>query len=260
MNREDFVFFYHEYDPFGCLSNWYHAEFDYAGKHYFNSEQYMMYQKVAMFKCFDIAQQIMETDDPATAKQLGRQKFPEFKPEIWERTCRHVMRRGIRAKFLQNPNLLKVLLETDNKLLAEAAPNDTKWGIGIDLSDSSISNIESWHGSNFLGVILMEVRDSIRHQIAEFGIEKLRYSDARELPAIQEWNLYAGELVRFPAYHNAIQTYKDTLPSQSVKDSFCFHCPLVDWEYAMRTNMGGGLPIGGFYEMKQEIYDIASLK
>ncbi len=42
MNREDFVFFYHEYDPFGCLSNWYHAEFDYAGKHYFNSEQYMM--------------------------------------------------------------------------------------------------------------------------------------------------------------------------------------------------------------------------
>lgn len=25
----------------------------------------------------------------------------------------------------------------------------------------------------------------------------------------------------------------------------------------MRTNMGGGLPIQGFYEMKQEVYEIA---
>lgn len=24
----------------------------------------------------------------------------------------------------------------------------------------------------------------------------------------------------------------------------------------MRTNMGGGLPISGFYEMKQEVYEI----
>ena len=259
MNQDQFVFFYHEYDENGCFSNWYPAEFDYAGKHYYNSEQYMMYQKVAMFKRFDIAQEILECTDPQTVKKLGRQKFPEFKPEIWEATCRHVMRRGLRAKFVQNPDLLQRLLDTEGKILAEASPTDMKWGIGLSTSDPSRFDTETWVGKNFLGITLMEIRHSLKHEIREYGFERLKYCDARDAMPIPEWNCRAGELIRNPIFYIAIRTYSDTLPTQQIKNSFYFHCNLSDWDYAMKTNMGGGLPIGGFYEMKQEIYDTVSM-
>lgn len=33
---------------------------------------------------------------------------------------------------------------------------------------------------------------------------------------------------------------------------------LSAWDQSMQWNMGGGLPIIGFYEMKQDVYDIAA--
>ena len=53
--------------------------------------------------------------------------------------------------------------------------------------------------------------------------------------------------------------YQDTvkiIKSEDEKNSFYYGGCLYDWEIAMRTNMGGGLPISGFYEMKQEVYEI----
>ena len=41
-----------------------------------------------------------------------------------------------------------------------------------------------------------------------------------------------------------------------IRDCFYYSYSLYDWDVAMCTNMGGGLPISGFYEMKQEIYEI----
>lgn len=259
MTQDMFVFFYHEYDENGCFSNWYPAEFDYAGKHYHNSEQYMMYQKVAMFKRFDIAQQILNITDPQTVKNLGRQNIPEFKQDVWEATCRHVMRRGLRAKFLQNPDLLRQLLDTENRILAEASPTDKKWGIGLSMSDPARYDVEAWTGRNYLGVTLMEIRNSLKHEIQEFGIDRLTYYDTRNAEPNSVWNCRAGELMCNPIYYSAIRTYSDTLPTQQAKDTFYFLCSLNNWDWDMKTNMGGGLPIGGFYEMKQEIYEIASL-
>ena len=33
--------------------------------------------------------------------------------------------------------------------------------------------------------------------------------------------------------------------------------PLVRWDEAMKNNMGGGLPIEGFYEIKKAVYGYA---
>ena len=60
--------FYHENEAYGCFSNWYPAEFDYAGIHYVHSEQFMMYQKAAMFSRFDLCEQILKTSDPLKCK------------------------------------------------------------------------------------------------------------------------------------------------------------------------------------------------
>ena len=129
--------FYHEYESYGCFSNWYPAEFDYAGKHFANSEQYMMYHKVSMFGRNDLAEQIMNTSDPKKCKQIAGQKFPEFKHETWESTCYTIVKRGVKAKFCQNIGIMKTLLNTGNALLAECSSKDRKWGIGIDIHNPS---------------------------------------------------------------------------------------------------------------------------
>ena len=80
-NKLQIIGFYHEYDDYGCFSNWYHAEFDYPRGHYINSEQYMMAQKVLTFRQYELANKIMEADDPAVQKKLGGTHFKEFDSE-----------------------------------------------------------------------------------------------------------------------------------------------------------------------------------
>lgn len=45
-----------------------------------------------------------------------------------------VVVKGNIAKFSQNEKPLDLLLSTDDKILVEASPKDTVWGIGLDES------------------------------------------------------------------------------------------------------------------------------
>ena len=40
-----------------------------------------------------------------------------------------------------------------------------------------------------------------------------------------------------------------------IQSCFLYNYSLYQWEIAMHTNMGGGLPSIGFWEMKQDIYE-----
>ena len=249
--------FFHENEKFGCFSNWYPAEFDYAGRHYANSEQFMMYHKVIMFHKHDLAEQIMSTQDPAKCKKIAGQKFPEFKQELWEKTCRTIVKRGVKAKFSQNRQLLDVLLGTGNDLLAECSPYDRKWGIGIDINDPDRLDVSKWKGKNLLGRLLMQVREELREELMISSDGQLKYLDAYDLDPIPEWTMHAGELKHIPQYYDTIHAYSDTLRDQYERNVFLNDYSLYDWEIAMRTNMGGGLPAIGFYELKQDVYDIS---
>lgn len=247
--------FYHEDDELGCLSNWYAAEFDYAGRHFFNSEQFMMYHKVLMFGRKDLAEQIMNTKSPAVCKKIAGQRFPEFIPRLWDDTCYAIVKRGVRAKFIQNPDILWVLLVTENALLAECSAKDKKWGIGIDIKDPAVNDVSKWTGQNLLGRILMEVRTELRQEKAVKG--KLEYVDAHDLGPIPEWKMKPGELMRVPQFYSTIHAYGDTLGTHKIKDMFYNECTLAGLEMSMRINQGGGFPWVGFWELKQDVYDIA---
>lgn len=247
--------FFHEDEEYGCFSNWYHAEFDYAGQHYVNSEQFMMYHKVLMFRKYELADQIIQTSDPAKCKKIAGQKFPEFDSELWEKTCVAIVKRGVKAKFAQNKDIMKTLLNTGNALLAECSPYDKKWGIGIDINDPQRLVIANWKGKNLLGRILMEVREELRQELQNDPDGRIEYVEARELEPITEWNMTAGELKRIPQFYDAIHAYADTLKDYRVRNIFYNDFSLYQWEIAMRENMGGGLPVIGFYEMKQDVYD-----
>lgn len=244
--------FYNENEEYGCFSNWYPAEFDFAGKHYNSVEQYMMYQKVIMFHEFRLADRIMAAKDPAKIKKMGRTRFDRFDSDVWESTCYTIVKRGVRAKFEQNPKLLKILSGTGSAVLAECSRNDKKWGIGVAVNDPRYMGTDRWTGKNYLGRILMEVREKLR-TAAAFGT--LGYKDARDID-FELWHEKAGTLRQNPKFHDTINAYADTLYGRHEMRCFLYDCPLTMWEEAMHQDMGGGLPFIGFWEMKQDVYDI----
>ncbi|MBR6172739.1 MAG: DUF1768 domain-containing protein, partial [Eubacterium sp.] len=132
---------------------------------------------------------------------------------------------------------------------------DRVWGIGINLHNETWKEVSNWNGSNYLGIILMEVRELLRLEVKRKG--KVEFVDYHHLEAIDEWKMTPRFLVRIPQYYKAIHSYADQLRHQNENDAF-YDSALEDTEYAMATNMGGGLPPRGFYEMKQEIYEIAN--
>jgi ribA/ribD-fused uncharacterized protein len=142
-------------DP--TLSNWGPAEFNHKGLHFYNSEQAYMYEKAMYFDDNEIAQQILENDNPSTAKSLGR-KVKNFNPESWDGAAYEYMIDVCYAKFKQNPELAEVLLSTGNKTLVEGSPHDKIWGVGLHWADEEILDEANWKGQNLLGKALMEVR------------------------------------------------------------------------------------------------------
>ncbi len=256
-NFVSIIGFWHPDEEFGCFSNWYPAEFDYAHKHFTSIEQYMMYHKVLMFRQYDLAEQIMQTNNPSECKKLGRTKFPEFDSNVWEKTGKTIVKRGVKAKFRQNDDMLRQLLDTGNALLAECSPYDSKWGIGIGTDNPEWWHAGNWRGRNLLGRILMEVREELGRELHASPDGCIQIDEGYYSEMIPEWQMPAGLLKRIPQYHQAIHAYSDTLHDDHIRDAFYHGSSLAYCEYLMETNMGGGLPAEGFYEMKQDVYDTA---
>ena len=105
----------------------------------------------------------MQTDNAAEIKALGR-AVQHFDDKIWIKVREEIVRRGVREKFRQNPELSEKLEKTGKEIIAECAVKDRIWGIGLSMKDENRFCIDKWRGQNLLGKILMQVRDDIRHQ------------------------------------------------------------------------------------------------
>ena len=58
-----------------------------------------------------------------------------------------------------------MLLATGDRLIVEASPHDTFWGVGIGLDDVRLWNRKCHGGKNRMGQLLMTVRDEILSQL-----------------------------------------------------------------------------------------------
>ena len=101
----------------------------------------------------------------------------------------------------------------------------------------------------------MEVRDELR-RASEIG--RLGYKDASDME-FPVWDGYAGTFRRHPKFHDTINAYLETLLSIPDKVCFLYDYTFSEWEQAVRTNTGGEPPAIGFWELKQDIYDIIRL-
>lgn len=246
--------FYHEDEEYGCFSNWYKADFEYAGKKFISAEQYMMYHKMMQFGAFDVAERILNETDQGTIKSLGRTKIDSFDPKLWDKTKYAIVKRGIRAKFMQNPELLQQLLDTGNALLAECSKNDRQWGIGIDITDESRMDTTKWHGQNLLGRILMEIRQEL--ELRRF-LGKLVYADHRDDSTCPYWEMTLGELKCHPHFYSSVHAYTDYLNKGEIDD--IYGKKLSEIENIIRKNMGRGLLSVGFWELKQDVFELSEL-
>ena len=144
-----------------CFSQWWGAAFLVDGVRYNTTEHWMMAQKALLFNNEDIYQQIIAARSPAEAKALGRQ-VRHFDEAVWNANRLAIVVRGNLEKFRQHPDLQAFLLNTKERILVEASPVDSIWGIGLAADDARAENPRQWNGLNLLGFALMEVRDLLR--------------------------------------------------------------------------------------------------
>lgn len=123
-------------------------------------EQYMMFCKAKTFGDLEISNQIMDTDNVGKIKSLGR-SVKNYDDVIWNGLRQIIVYDGLIAKFSQNDILHKLLLETEDSILAECSVQDKIWGIGLSMKDSRRFDIQQWQGENLLGFALMHVRSTL---------------------------------------------------------------------------------------------------
>jgi ribA/ribD-fused uncharacterized protein len=117
-----------------------------------------MYFKCLTFDCNNtsLLNKIMTETNPGKIKHFGKQ-VKNFVPEIWEDRRFNIMIEALALKIQQNKDILAKLINTGNKTLYEAAPNDRIWGIGFSVKDAPKAN-KNFYGENLLGKALMEIR------------------------------------------------------------------------------------------------------
>lgn len=155
MTTDKFIFFWG-----GTFSQWCPSVFEIDGIEYNTAEQYMMAKKALLFNDFDAYREIMLEKQPALQKAIGKtvRGFDKIK---WETYCRKYVYDANYAKFTQNQKMFKELMDSGDREIVEASPEDRIWGIGMHESDPDILDRTKWDGTNWLGIAIMNVRNTL---------------------------------------------------------------------------------------------------
>lgn len=144
------IYFYSTRENYGCFSNFSSHSFELDGVYWPTSEHYFQAQK---FVGTPHADQIREVKTPKDAARMGRDRQRPLRSD-WEQVKDDIMRKAVLCKFTTHQDIREVLLATGDELIVENSPMDYYWGCGKDGS-----------GKNKLGLILMEVREILRHEL-----------------------------------------------------------------------------------------------
>jgi ribA/ribD-fused uncharacterized protein len=143
-----------------CLSQWYPAPFAVDGVRYATAEHFMMAGKARLFGDAEAERLVLASDDPGKAKGAGR-RVRGFDEDTWAEHRYDLVVRANLAKFGRHRALTDFLLGTGDRLLVEASPYDTVWGVGLSADRPEARRPSRWRGLNLLGFALMDVRRAL---------------------------------------------------------------------------------------------------
>ena len=129
------------------------------GVSYPTVEHYMAVQKARKFADEKAVQKIMKAKSAKSAKGVS---IEGVKEDEWDSVKDDFMRTILRAKFTQHPELRTQLLETGTVALGYANARDKYWSIGTSEDTDKAKNPKKWPGKNRIGVILGELRETLR--------------------------------------------------------------------------------------------------
>jgi N-glycosidase YbiA len=141
--------FYSTIGEYGCFSNFSRHHLFLKEKIWKTSEHYFQAQKFAGTLH---EEELRLAHSPMEVAKMGRDRKRPLRKD-WEEVKDDIMREALLAKFTQNKDLKKILLETGNAELVEHTANDNYWGDGGDGS-----------GKNRLGKLLMELREELKNE------------------------------------------------------------------------------------------------
>lgn len=182
---DDYVFFWA-----GPFSNWHPSSFlmkdcyvedvtAYASYEVNCSEQSMMYEKAKFFNDDESAAKILNAKEPGAQKRLGR-GVKNYVEQDWVTIRIDLVTEILLRKFAQNDDLLKILLDTGDRIIVEASPYDKVWGIGMGVDKyPAIIDQKNWKGENLLGICLMNAREELRNPdtLAAYKDEHQKFLD-----------------------------------------------------------------------------------
>ena len=141
--------FYNRHKPYGEFSNFAVFPIFVDGEWWHTSEHYFQAMK---YESRELIEWVQAAPTPMEAANRGRHKdFP--KRADWEEIRDEVMRKAVWDKFTRYPTLKTLLLSTRSAHIYEHTKNDCYWG---DCGDRS--------GQNKLGLLLMEIRETLRSE------------------------------------------------------------------------------------------------
>lgn len=142
------------------LSNMYEAPMQVEGMTFPTVEHYFQWAKAKQFGDAASQAKIMKTASAKSVKAYGK-KITPFEKEVWDEMSTRVMKAGLKAKFMQHPDLLAKLKETGTRPIGEADPRGKVWGIGTSSDTSKAKDPTRWPGQNKMGKLLMELRTEL---------------------------------------------------------------------------------------------------
>lgn len=123
-------------------------------------EHYLVTQRAKLSGVESTLQRASAATDPKEAKAILR-SLREDHAQEWAEKVEEVTIDRLRAKFTQNNHLLSFLKNTQHLQIGEVS-KDTRWGIGMDLSDADLLDTIKWDSSsNLLGKCLMRIRKEL---------------------------------------------------------------------------------------------------
>lgn len=147
----DKIGFYSREEEYGWLSNFHRKEMKINGKHYQTIEHYYQSNRT---NDPVISTWIRLSPTPYLAMKAGRSLREHETIPNWGNKKVEIMLNGLRHKF-QDPELRQKLLDTNTAELFEDSPTDMFWGGRLEGS------------KNMLGILLMQIREEIRHMSKE---------------------------------------------------------------------------------------------